>query len=658
MIETHSSAGYRHFRCEIDAQGIAWLTLDCADSAVNRLSGEVLREFSRVLDEFGQKPPVGLIVRSGKDNGFIAGADIDEFAGLATADQAMALVARGWKLFNRLARLPYPTLALIHGHCLGGGLELALACRYRLVVDRPGTSLALPEVMLGIVPAWGGMLRLPALIGPMAALDMMLTGRAVDAHRAQRLGLADGLVAPRLMDRAAAMLVASRRPRRRPAGMLRLLNLQALRPLVARMADRKIAARDPYRHYPAPRAILEIWSRHKGNALEAPDLVDSLIRSDTASNLVRLFHLRERLKAFGKAGRRQQLRHVHVVGAGVMGGDIAAWCALKGMTVTLQDQDRARIAQAQGRAHALFARKMKSSHMARAAADRLLPDPQGHGVRRADLVIEAIYEDLDAKRALYAQIAPRMKAAAVLATNTSSLPLEALRSGLPRPGRLIGLHFFNPVDRMPLLEVVSAEGVDEDAFAVGLAFAGRIGKLPLPVQSSPGFLVNAVLAPYLLEAMRCIDEGMAPETVDEAMLAFGMPMGPIELADTVGLDIVRDAGRRLAGQAGVPTRLQAHLAGNELGRKTGRGFYVWKDGKPVKRSSFPPAPPGLAHRLIRPLLDKAQERLDSGVVADADLVDAGIVFGTGFAPFTGGPLHYQRSRRTLSGPLDSTAPST
>lgn len=634
-----------HWRLDRDPDGLAWLTFDRAGSAVNALSADTMAELALVLDALDAAPPPGLIIQSGKSTGFIVGADVNEFASLDTPEQARALVARGWNLFKRLAAVRYPTLALIRGHCLGGGLELALACRYRLVADQPGTSLALPEVMLGIFPGWGGMLRLPQVIGAPAALDMMLTGRGADARRAAALGLADARVPPRLLLAAARQTVLSKKPPRRARGIGALANLWPLKLLVANRARKQIAAKDPLGHYPAAPAIVTLWEKHGGNALQAPELIDGIISSDTARNLLRVFRLQERLKANGKQPGVTPARHVHVVGAGVMGGDIAAWCAFKGMTVTLQDQDMARIAPAIKRAATLYARRLKDPRLARAAFDRLIPDPAGAGVPLADIIIEAISEQPEAKRALYASLEPRMKAGALLATNTSSLSLETLRTGLARPERLVGIHFFNPVAKMPLVEVVHADGDAGDATARACAFVGQIDKLALPVKSAPGFLVNAVLAPYMLQAMRSVDEGIAPETIDAAMVAFGMPMGPLELADTVGLDIARAAGEELAGGAEPPRCLAERLARGDLGKKSGKGFYAWRDGKPVKQGGASPAaaPAGLAERLIQPLVDATRQRVQAGVVADADLADAGVIFGTGFAPFTGGPLHYQSS---------------
>lgn len=643
-MSTNTALNLQNFVFRVDESGVAWLGMDCMNAPVNRLSGDVLAELAAALDHFDQAHPAGLVIHSVKSAGFIAGADIREFDALDSADGIRALIARGWELFDRLASVPYPTLALIRGHCMGGGLELALACRYRIAVDQPDTSLALPEVMLGIFPAWGGMRRLPRLIGAPAALDMMLTGKAVDARKAARLGLVDARVPPRLQMQAAGRLVRSGKRPQSARGIGHLLNLPVLRPLTLRQARRQVDRRDPYQHYMAPRAILDIWARHDGNALAAPGYIEELAQSDTAKNLLRVFRLQERLKALGKPGEdARRVEHVHVVGAGVMGGDIAAWCALKDMRVTLQDQDRERIASAIGRAQTLFARRLKDPRLQRAALDRLIPDPLGYGVSHADLVIEAINEDPEAKRRLYARIAPLMKTGAVLATNTSSLSVAALGEGLRNPGRLIGIHFFNPVAKMPLVEVVETSVLEPAVRSTALAFVGKLGKLPLPVKDTPGFLVNAVLAPYMLEAMRCVDEGLAAETVDEAMKVFGMPMGPLELADTVGLDIVQAAGRQLAGDAPMPQCLESLLARHSLGRKTGRGFYEWKDGKPVKRE--PGAPPAdLACRLVTPLVARTREQVEKGVVADADLADAGVIFGTGFAPFSGGPLHWEKHR--------------
>ncbi len=632
----------QHWRVELDTEGVAIAIFDKAGESANSLSVAVMGELAQILDAFERTPPKGLIFRSGKAAGFIAGADIQEFTQLDTPEKGRALVERGWHLFNRLAAVPYPTLAVVRGHCLGGGLELALACRYILAVDESGTKLGLPEVMLGIFPGWGGMLRLPQRVGPALALDMMLSGKTLDAKRAKKLGLADECVPPRVMGPAARQLLLSGQARRPLPFMQRLLN-GPLKAVVANGARKQVARKARPAHYPAPYAIIDLWAKHNGNALAAPEVVDRIISSPTARNLVRVFYMQERLKGFGK-DVDFKARHVHVIGAGVMGGDIAAWCALRGMTVTLQDQSVERIAPAMQRAHKLYTRKLRDPLKARAAFDRLIPDVKGDGVAHADVIIEAIFENVEAKHALFKSLEPRMKPGAILATNTSSLKIEDLRTVLQRPERLVGIHFFNPVAMMPLVEVVEAEGCDPQAVQAACAFVRQIDKLPLPVKSAPGFLVNAVLAPYMLAAMRAVDEGISPETVDEAMLAFGMPMGPIELIDTVGLDIAMAAGKQLAGGADAPKCLLSRVEKNLLGKKSGQGFYDWSSGK-AKKGAAGSVPAGLAERLAKPLVDRVEQLVADGIVSDAELADAGVIFGTGFAPFTGGPLHYRRHTR-------------
>nr|MBL8409826.1 enoyl-CoA hydratase/isomerase family protein [Dechloromonas sp.] len=631
----------KHWQLNREDNGIVVAVLDRAGESTNALSAEVMAEFGQILDQLDLYQPKGLIVRSAKAAGFIAGADIGEFAQLDTPEKCRALVARGWDLFNRLAAVPYPTLALVRGHCLGGGLELALACRYLLAVDEPGTKMGLPEVMLGIFPGWGGMLRLPQRVGPAAALDLMLSGRTFDAQRARRMGLADDCVPLRVMEMAARQLLLSDSPRRPLPLVQRLLN-GPLKGVVASGARKQVAKKARPEHYPAPYAIIDLWQRHGGNALAAPEVVDRIIASPTAKNLLRVFHLQERLKGYGKDSDFTA-RHVHVVGAGVMGGDIAAWCALRGLTVTLQDQSLERIAPAIKRAHALFSKKLREPLKVRAAFDRLIPDPAGAGVAHADVVIEAIFESVEAKHALFKALEPRLKPGAILASNTSSLKLEDLRTVLARPECLVGIHFFNPVALMPLVEVVAAEGADPAMVRAAYAFVRQIDKLPLPVKSAPGFLVNAVLAPYMLAAMRAVDEGISPATVDQAMLAFGMPMGPIELADTVGLDIAMAAGKQLADGAAPPRCLQERIAAGQLGKKSGQGFYAWTSGRPAKPAAGV-VPVGLAERLVRPLVERTARLVDDGIVADGDLADAGVIFGTGFAPFTGGPLHFLKNQ--------------
>ena len=638
----------RHWTITRAADGLATLAFDKADASTNTLSVEVLAEFNAALDALDREPPKGLIIRSGKANGFIAGADVDEFGAIASEAGAVALVKRGWDAFERLAGVRYPTLALIRGFCLGGGLELALACRYRVAVDEPGTRLGLPEVMLGILPGWGGIKRLPRLTGAPAALDMLLTGKTVDAKRAKRMGIVDEAVPVRIMEPTARGLLGALPPPRKLAFAQRLTLNPLVRRFVAAQAAKQVRKRARREHYPAPYAILDIFAKHDGDPLAPPSgdpaSITTLVRSPTAANLIRVFKLQERLKSLGKEGAFKPT-HVHVVGAGTMGGDIAAWCALRGLTVTLQDQDAGRLAPAMGRAAKLFKDRLRDERRVRDARDRLIPDVAGHGAARADVIIEAIFENVEAKRALFADIEKRAKPAAILATNTSSIPLEDIAGALAEPSRLVGIHFFNPVARMMLVEVVVGRQTRREVIAEAAAFVRAIDKLPLPVKSAPGFLVNRILAPYMLAAFRAVDEGIAPEAVDEAALAFGMPMGPIELADTVGLDIAVAVGKLLGGRGEPPRKLTELVNAGHVGKKSGRGFYTWTNSKPVKQ---PPGavPAGLADRLVDPFVAEAKAALVEGIVDDADLVDAGAIFGTGFAPFRGGPLHYAADRRT------------
>jgi 3-hydroxyacyl-CoA dehydrogenase/enoyl-CoA hydratase/3-hydroxybutyryl-CoA epimerase len=432
----------------------------------------------------------------------------------------------------------------------------------------------------------------------------------------------------------------------------RLLLTPPGRRLVAAQARKQVAKRARREQYPAPYAILDAWLKYDGDPFIAPDdpscSIKALSEHPTTRNLIRVFFLQERLKGAGKGSDFAAAR-VHIVGAGVMGGDIAAMCSLRGLRVTLQDTSPERIAPAIKRAAKLFERRLRDSRRVRDALDRLLPDVAGHGAAHADVIIEAIFENLEAKRELFVRLERLAKPGAILASNTSSLKLADIAAALENPARLVGIHFFNPVPQMMLVEVVSGERTDAALAARAAAFVRQIDKLPLPVKDSPGFLVNRVLGPYMQNAFRMLDEGVAPETIDAAMQVFGMPMGPIELADTVGLDICLAAGKELAkkgasGEAQAPNALLDKVALGQLGKKTGQGIYRYEKGKPVKGPAGA-VTPELTESLIEPYLAEARAVRAEGIVADADLIDAGLIFGTGFAPFRGGPLHYLAEKR-------------
>lgn len=637
----------------VDGDEIAWLSFDRPGTSTNALSRDSLVELDAHLLAFAAKPPRGVVIRSAKASGFIAGADVKEFVQLQNAEQAFELVRAAQKILDNLESLPCPTVALIHGFALGGGLELALACRYRVGVRSDKLSLGLPEVMLGIHPGFGGTVRAVRRAGVTTAMDMMLTGRTLRGDKALRAGLLDRLVYPADAEATARELILRQPGQRQPRFLDRALSWPLLRGFARKKMLAQVRARVRPEHYPSPYAIVDLWFKHGAHGEEAyvaeARSIAALMVGDTSRNLVRVFLLQDRLKSQGGKGKSEtRISRVHVVGAGVMGGDIAALCAQRGLNVTLQDREMKFIEPALKRAREGFEKRLRDATKAGELMARLTPDVAGDGVPGADVILEAIYENADAKHELFARVEPRMKSTAILATNTSSIMLEQLDDRLPDPGKLVGVHFFNPVSQLPLVEIVRGEQTSEESVQRAIAFTRRIDKLPLPCKSAPGFLVNRVLVPYLNEAMFALQDGIPMEVIDEAALRFGMPMGPVELADVVGLDVCKHVGEIVSGalnkQRPDTARLEALVAAKKLGRKSGEGFYPWKDGKAVKKPLASQPPADLEDRLILSLANECAAVLREGIVEDADLVDAGCIFGCGFAPFRGGPLSYARHR--------------
>jgi 3-hydroxyacyl-CoA dehydrogenase/enoyl-CoA hydratase/3-hydroxybutyryl-CoA epimerase len=643
---------YRNFKLTRDDDGIAWLLFDRAGAGANTLSSDVMEEFDAVLVALDSQRPAGLVIRSAKKSGFIAGADVNEFRGATDPWPVEIAIDRAHAVIDRLEDLKIPTVAVIHGFCLGGGLEVALACRSRIAIS--DARFGFPEVMLGLHPGLGGTARFTKLVNPMQAMTLMLTGKTIDARKAKSLGLVDAVAEERHVRNAVRDAVFGRLKRARPGPLNTILNLGPVRSLLANRMRAEAEKAAPNENYPAPYALIDLWEQHgddKVAMLRAEKTsFAKLMVTPAAQNLIRVFFLREQMKKL--AGDGNTISHVHVIGAGAMGGDIAAWCANQGMRVTLADMKPEPIAGAIKRAADLFGKIMRKRTDIRDALDRLVPDMDGDGVRNADLIIEAVPEKLELKQKVYAGIEPKMKPGAILATNTSSIPLEDLRTTLAKPERLVGLHFFNPVSRLQLVEVVSHDGSDPGMRKQALAFVGAIDRLPLPVRSSPGFLVNRALTPYMLEAMVMLDERIDKLTIDAAAKKFGMPMGPIELADQVGLDICLAVGDMLRSKFGdqlppTPAWLREKVAKGELGRKTGKGFYTWKDGK-ADRSAVSPSMPQptdeMIDRLVLPMSNVCVACLREGIVDNADVVDGAMIFGTGYAPFRGGPLNYARTR--------------
>ncbi len=646
-----STNKYNNWNVRRDDDDIHWLEIDKENSNTNILSKDVLLELEQELDFIKENPSKGVIFLSAKENGFIAGADINEFTKFETEEDALAAIQRGHNIMNKIEDLKCPTVALIHGHCLGGGLELALACDYRIAEDDPKTRLGLPEVLLGIHPGFGGSLRMIRAAGPMSGMTAMLTGKSYIAKVAKKMGFVDYVVPKRHFISAAISVVKKSKKERPKKTLDTIINFKFVRPLVAKILEKNVAKKANRVHYPAPYALIDLWVNYYDNPRKMLEQearsVSKLLVGKTAQNLVRVFKLKEQLKGFGSKIKYSP-KHIHVIGGGIMGGDIAAWCALKGFNVTIQDQNHETLARVIQRAYKLYKKRLKNPMLVQQALDRLIPDYKGISLPQADIVIEAIFEDIHAKQELYKEIEPKLKETALLATNTSSIPIEQLSTVLKSPNRLVGLHFFNPVAMMPLVEIVKTPKTDEDVYNKAASFTKKIDRLPLIVNSTPGFLVNRILMPYLMEAVIMIDEGIPAYTIDKAALAFGMPMGPIELADTVGLDICLHVAENLSKtmNISVPSSLRKLVDDKKLGKKTGQGFYTFNKGKPVKekqnKSSITPT--NISDRLILILVNEAISCLREGVVESDDMVDAGIIFGTGFAPFRGGPIHYTESR--------------
>ncbi len=649
-VSVDQDSTWQHWRLTEDDQQVAWLFFDRQDTAVNSLSEAVLQELGEILKKLTSKIPRGLVLRSAKEGSFCVGADLNEFRDLDDTSAIFSRLQAAHAIADRLEALACPTIAIIHGSCLGGGLELALCCDYRMAL--PNAKLGLPEIRLGLHPGLGGTARLTHLIDPLEAMTLMLTGKILDAQRARKAGIVDTVIEERHVVRAVAAAVAGEIKRHESGMKERLLTTTPARRLEARQMRAKSAEKADPEHYPGPEALIRLWEDHGGDVAtmrsEEIRSFAGLLTGSTAQNLLRVFFLQEKMKKIGKTGG-EQIKYVHVIGAGAMGGDIAGWCALQGLQVSLFDTQIESLAKAVNRTAALCRAKHLSEPETQAVLDRFVPDPRNDGVSRADLVIEAVPEKIEIKQQVYRQIESQLKPGAILATNTSSIPLRELAEILEDPRRFIGLHFFNPVDKMQLVEVVELDDAADEIIRQARAFVGQISRLPAPVRSSPGFLVNRTLMPYLLEAILMLDEGVSAETIDRTAEAFGMPLGPVELANQVGLDICLDVAEMLRKRLKMPLPempdwLRTQVENGRLGRKSGQGFYTWKDGKAQKQRKAPAVDEELVDRLLLPLLNSCMACLREGVIADEELLDGALIFGTGFAPFRGGPLNYARMR--------------
>ena len=691
MAENPSTNSQAALTLKKDGDGVAWLVFDDPDRKLNVLATPVMERLAALLDEVEAGAATGdiraLVIRSGKDGSFIAGANVDEIAAITDPVEATGKAAGGQRIFQHVHELAIPTVAAIDGTCLGGGTELALACDVRIASDRDETRIGLPEIRLGIIPGFGGTTRLPRLIGLMAASDLILTGKTVDARKAEKLGLIhermhQGVLYDRAREIALAAAAGDGEPERRGPGRLqRLAEATPVGRRVILSQARKQVLKQTKGHYPAPLRAIDVMGRSAGAPLERAlsieaEAVGELIASDISKHLIHVFRLMEDAKKAAPAAEPLPVDRVAVLGAGVMGGGIAQLLAHRGLTVRLKDINREGLATGLRHAREQFDKLVKRRKLRqREAEDRMgaiSPSLDYSGFGTIDLVIEAVVERMDVKKAVLKE-AEAAAGDAILTTNTSSLSVTEMQRALERPGRLAGMHFFNPVHRMPLVEIIRGEDTSEQAVATVFALTRRLDKTPVIVKDGPGFLVNRVLTPYLNEAGYLLAEGGSIAEIDEALVEFGMPMGPLRLLDEVGLDIARHAGQTMHeafGERLEPSPALRALEGSDrLGRKNGRGFYVYEDGRDqhpdpaiyealgsvedAERRRIPPRV--IQDRCILPMVNEAARILEEGIARSAGDVDLAMITGTGFPPFRGGLLRYadDLGLRTVVAKLES-----
>tara|TARA_Y100001934_G_scaffold279147_1_gene382109 strand:- start:913 stop:3102 length:2190 start_codon:yes stop_codon:yes gene_type:complete len=655
-------------RREITGDMICLITFDRPDFAANVFDRKTLEELGEHLGFIETHSNLrGLVLSSAKDNIFIAGADLNSLAKAKDPAELRDLIELGQDTFNRLAALKVPTVAAIHGACVGGGYEVTLACDLRVATEDKATKIGLPETQLGIIPAWGGSTRLPRLIGLPAALDIILAGKTVPGRKAHKLGMVDAIVpCEKLMDVAQQLVVeGGRKPRghKRPSGKkLFALNNRLTSALIDKRARPGVLKRTRG-HYPAIIKALEVMTEGlKTNVarsleMEADAIVD-LTKTDTSANLIQIFFMQERARKLDVVRNREtpRMQRGAVTGAGVMGSGIAQWLSSRGMDITLRDINAEAVARGMDNACKVYDQGVKRRKMtvpeARQGLDRISPVYEPVPMKRAEFVIEAAVEQMELKEDLFHQLEDLTSRETILATNTSALSISHLARNLLVPERVIGIHFFNPVHRMQLVEVIRGEQTDPDVLHRAVKFVQQIGKMPVVVKDSPGFVVNRILMPYLIEAAVLFEQGADIKAIDESMLEFGMPMGPLRLIDEVGVDVARHVCDTLAGpcKLEVPKVLGRMLDKKWLGRKTGKGFYLHKgkrsepnvddiklmrDDQAANRALSQ-----LQSRMVLLMVNEAARCLEEEIVEQPGDIDFAMIMGTGFAPFRGGPLHF------------------
>ena len=655
----------KHFKLQWDTENILWCIMDKAGSGENTLDMDTLLELNDILNFANSNADelIGFGFLSAKKN-FIMGADINSFADLKDEETIRKLLDEAHSVYDKLDTLKIPTACGINGFCLGGGLETALAFKYRVVLNdsalKNKSSIGFPEVKLGIYPGFGGTFRSIGQLGAINGLTMMLTSKNYKPSGARALGIAHKLVDTRdklRWDIRKKFLRAKGNIPATKAGFMKdLPNNPLLKPFIYNKFKKELAKKVSQKHYPAPYKLLDIWKEAGSDYKKMQELEKSnfgaMMTSDTARNLQRIYHISNAMKGLAKASINKTIRNVHIIGAGTMGADIAIHCAGRGYRVTIQDLSEDMLAKAQKSAKKFFKKRLRKPDLVSQAMGRFVLDKDGDGLSTADVVIEAIVENLEIKQKLFADVESKVAKDTILATNTSAIPLEDIASGMNDKTRLIGLHFFNPAHTLPLVEVVKSQFVNTDCLNLGAKFVKDIGKFPLIVKSSPGFLVNRVLSPYIMKALELENAGTYnKETIDKACREFGMPMGPVELADTVGLDIMANVAKELKLSIPNDSKIAKLIADGNLGNKTGSGYYSWEKNRPVKSGSVDSGADlmAIAHEIISPLWTEAKLCLDEQIVwekdeqTSCDLIDGGIIFGTGFAPHLGGALNYMKT---------------
>lgn len=633
-----------------DEHEIVWLTLDNKDSTVNSLSLTVFNELREILIKLEKDVHIkikGLVIQSAHKEGFSGGVDINLFKDLGTAELASDLARKGQAIFNQIHMLSCPTLALINGYCVGGGLELALACDYRIVLNDTKIKIGLPEVKLGIHPGFGGTVRLLKLINLYKAFDLILTGRIISGIYAKKIGLIDELVPKRHITKAINhYLLKKPLPKKQPM-INKILHLDFIRPFIGKMITKKLEKNLNKEHYPAQYAVIDNWVLSNINSSKAYETeaksIGKFLVSENVNNLVRVFFLKEKLHHIAKSVNYKP-KHVHIIGSGVMGGSIGAICAACGYRVTIQDKNLKAISNTFRRANDYFEKTLGQEHLIVKARDNLMPDLEGLGVYIADFIIEAVDENEKLKLEIISKMENEAKKDVILVTTSSAISLSNLNKNMKDKSRLVRMYFFNPVTKIPLVEMSFFEKVDQKIKDRAISFVGGLGKLPLEVQNSPGFLTFRVIVPYIMESITMYNEGHAPELIDKAAKDFGMFIGPIELADIIGLDVCKKSFEYLGVE--VPMIINEMIDNGNLGKKSNKGFYEYKNGVSIKKKidESSALPHDATDRLITIILNEAVKCLREGIVSSEDLLDAGLVFGLGFAPFLGGPMNYIKGK--------------